>query len=209
MCALRGVRPVEKCVVTLKLCSLPPVSFIRYQGNGGAAAEVFGSAQSPNWDRDRGSESLLPSVHPPSNAAAARCQESCVVISDRHCSRRESLLPVCAQSLAARKAFDIVRCPADRLIDLSLCCVQPAIILVFVASGYIWVATAVGVGAQNRFCHSTRQGYCAQTQAGPGNDINVGSPGFQQARTRGAANLVAIWALASRSRRRRRCDHWA
>ena len=29
-------------------------------------------------------------------------------------------------------------------------------------------------------------------QAGPGNDINAGSPGFQKAPTRGPASLVAI-----------------
>jgi hypothetical protein len=39
-----------------------------------------------------------------------------------------------------------------------------------------------------------RQGrdYCAPSQAGPGNDINAGSPGFQKAPTRGPASLVAI-----------------
>ncbi len=45
-----------------------------------------------------------------------------------------------------------------------------------------------------------RQGqvYRAPSQAGPGNDINVGSPGFQKAPTRGPASLVAIRALAGR-----------
>ena len=38
-----------------------------------------------------------------------------------------------------------------------------------------------------------RQGrvYRAPSQAGPGNDINAGSPGFQKAPTRGPASLVA------------------
>src|SRR5207302_10769603 len=34
--------------------------------------------------------------------------------------------------------------------------------------------------------------YRASSQAGPGNDINAGSPGFQKAPTRGPASLVAI-----------------
>src|SRR5207253_9094868 len=34
--------------------------------------------------------------------------------------------------------------------------------------------------------------YRAPSQAGPGNDINAGSPGFQKAPTRGPASLVAI-----------------
>jgi hypothetical protein len=33
------------------------------------------------------------------------------------------------------------------------------------------------------------------SQAGPGNDINAGSPGFQKAPTRSPASLVAIRAL--------------
>jgi len=45
-----------------------------------------------------------------------------------------------------------------------------------------------------------RQGrvYRAPSQAGPGNDINAGSPGFQKARTRGPASQVAARALAGR-----------
>src|ERR1700720_4686015 len=42
------------------------------------------------------------------------------------------------------------------------------------------------------------QVYRAPSQAGPGNDINVGAPGFQKAPTRSPASLVAIRALAGR-----------
>ena len=50
-----------------------------------------------------------------------------------------------------------------------------------------------------------RQGrvYRAPSEAGPGNDINAGSPGFQKAPTRGPASLVAVRALAAR---RPACD---
>jgi len=50
-----------------------------------------------------------------------------------------------------------------------------------------------------------RQGrvYRAPSEAGPGNDINAGSPGFQKAPTRDPASLVAGRALAGR---RPACD---
>src|SRR6516162_406970 len=50
-----------------------------------------------------------------------------------------------------------------------------------------------------------RQGrvYRAPSEAGPGNDINAGSPGFQKALTRDPASLVAGRALAGR---RPACD---
>jgi hypothetical protein len=41
--------------------------------------------------------------------------------------------------------------------------------------------------------------YSPLSQAGPGNDINAGSPGFQKAPKRGPASLVAIRANASRA----------
>jgi hypothetical protein len=53
-------------------------------------------------------------------------------------------------------------------------------------------ATTNRLGSQSRI-FDDRQGqvYRAPSQAGPGNDINAGSPGFQKAPTRGPASLVA------------------
>jgi hypothetical protein len=49
-----------------------------------------------------------------------------------------------------------------------------------------------GSAARTGFDDRQAQVYRAPSQAGPGNDINAGSPGFQKAPTRGPASLVAI-----------------
>ena len=48
-----------------------------------------------------------------------------------------------------------------------------------------------GSAARTGFDDRQAQVYRAPSQAGPGNDINAGSPGFQKAPTRGPASLVA------------------
>jgi hypothetical protein len=60
--------------------------------------------------------------------------------------------------------------------------------------GQHFFETAADLATTNRpGSQSDRQGqvYRAPSQAGPGNDINAGSPGFQKAPTRGPASLVA------------------
>ena len=49
-----------------------------------------------------------------------------------------------------------------------------------------------GAAARTGFDDRQAQVYRAPSQAGPGNDINAGSPGFQKAPTRGPASLVAF-----------------
>src|SRR5260370_34617088 len=49
-----------------------------------------------------------------------------------------------------------------------------------------------GAPARTGFDDRQAQVYRAPSQAGPGNDIHAGSPGFQKAPTRGPASLVAF-----------------
>jgi hypothetical protein len=57
------------------------------------------------------------------------------------------------------------------------------------------VKTVLAPGSIANFDERQGQIYPALSRAGPGNDINAGSPGFQKAPTRGPASLVARWFL--------------